>query len=162
MNTKNEISNALALFATGLLAGTFFYVKFNIMPTFWEVPMDVHLRFRFTLMKHNDVLFQSLIAFSTLSSAFFAYRIRKYKHLFVIACFSVLLSIITFLITYFGNMPINDQIRTWLQVSPPNDWADILQTWDFYHSSRTVISMLSFILILMTNFFEKQIIKKKY
>ena len=64
MSSKNIISNAVALFSTGLLAGTFFYVRFNIMPTFWEVPMDVHLRFRFVLMKYNDFVFKSLIMVS--------------------------------------------------------------------------------------------------
>ena len=102
MNSKNEISNAVALFATGLLAGTFFYVRFNIMPSFWEVPIDVHLRFRVVLMKYNDFVFKVLMVASIISSAWFAWRIRSLKYVFILTGFAVILATITFLISYFG------------------------------------------------------------
>ncbi|MES2575803.1 MAG: DUF1772 domain-containing protein [Bacteroidota bacterium] len=161
MNSKNEISNAVALFATGLLAGTFFYVRFNIVPTFWEVPTDVHLRFRFTLMKYNDVVFKSLIITAIISSVWFTWRIRLLKHIFIFTGFAVILAITTFLITYFGTMPINSQISTWLQTSPPQNWITILKTWDFYHTCRTATAIGSFIMILIATFFKKQLLKKQ-
>lgn len=161
MSSKNIISNAVALFSTGLLAGTFFYVRFNIMPTFWEVPMDVHLRFRFVLMKYNDFVFKSLIMVSIISSTWFAWRIRSLKYIFIFTCFAVLLAIFTFLITYFGNMPISSQIKTWLQTSPPKNWITILKTWDFYHTCRTSTAIGSFILLLVATFFKNQLLKKQ-
>lgn len=161
MNSKNEISNAVALFATGLLAGTFFYVRFNIMPTFWEVPADVHLRFRFILMKYNDIVFRSLMTASIISTIWFTWRLRSSKHIFIFTGFAVILAITTFLITYFGNMPISSQIKVWLQTSPPKNWVSILKTWDFYHTCRTVTAMGSFIMILIATFFKKQLLKKQ-
>lgn len=161
MNSKNEISNAVALFATGLLAGTFFYVRCNIVPTFWEVPTDVHLRFRFVLMKYNDIVFRSLMAASIVFSIWFAWRIRLLKHIFIFTGFAVLLSITTFLITYFGNEPINSQIRIWIKSTPPKNWIAILKTWDFYHTCRTATAIGSFVMILIATFFKKQLLKKQ-
>ena len=160
MNSKNEISNAVALFATGLLAGTFFYVRFNIMPSFWEVPIDVHLRFRVVLMKYNDFVFKVLMVASIISSAWFAWRIRSLKYVFILTGFAVILATITFLISYFGSMPISSQIKTWLQTSPPKNGVAILKTWDFYHACRTATAMGSFILILIATFFKKELLKQ--
>ncbi len=161
MNSKNEISNALALFSTGLLAGTFMYVKFNIIPTFWELSQNNHLLFRFTLMKYNDVYFQSLLIFTIFFTVWFTWRLRFYKHIFIFTIFSVFLSILTYLITYFGNMQINEQIKIWLQTAPPENSIEVLKTWDFYHTCRTFSALVSFIMILMATFFKKQLLKKQ-
>jgi len=162
MNSKNEISNALALFSTGLLAGTFFYVKFNIAPAFWEVSQYAHLNFRFILMKHNDIFYQSLLCFSIISTIWFTWRIRFYKHIFIFTGFAAILAVLTYLITYFGNMKINDQIKIWLQTTPPENWVSILKTWDFYHTFRTLTAMGSFMMILVATFFKKQLLKKQF
>lgn len=157
MTIKIETSNTVVLFATGLLAGTFFYAKFNILPTFWDVPTDIHFRFRVALMKHNGIVVQSLMAIAILSSVWFAWTIRILRNAYIFAGFSVILTIATFLITRFGNVPINSQIKTWLSTAPPEDWVSILKTWDFYHTCRTVTAIGSFIMILIATF-----LKNKY
>ena len=162
MNSNNKFSNAIALFSTGLLAGTFFYVKFNVLPTFWEVPTFVHLSFRSTLMKHNDVVFQSLMITSIITCTWFTWRIRSLKHVCIFTGFATILAITTYFITYFGILPINSQLRIWVQTSPPKNWAKILQTWDFYHTCRTVTAIGSFIMILIATFFKKQLYKKQF
>jgi hypothetical protein len=159
MNPKNELSNAIALFSTGLLAGTFLYVKFNIAPTFWEVSQHIHLNFRVLLMSHNDVFYQTLLVLSIISCFIFNWNIRKYKFIYIFASFAVILSIVTYFITYFGNMRINEQVKIWLQTSPPNDWVQILKTWDFYHTCRTITAVISFVMILIATFFKKQLLK---
>lgn len=161
MTSNNKFSNAIALFSTGLLAGTFFYVKFNILPTFWEVPTLVHLSFRSTLMKHNDIVFQSLMIISIITCIWFTWRIRALKHVCILTGFAAILAITTYLITYFGNLPINAQLRVWLQTSPPKNWVKILKIWDFYHTCRTATAIGSFIMILIATFFKKQLFKKQ-
>ena len=160
MTSNNKLSNAIALFSTGLLAGTFFYVKFNVLPTFWEVPQFVHLCFRSTLMKHNDVVFQSLMITSIISCIWFTWRIRSLKYISIFTGFAAILGITTYLITYFGNLPINAQLKVWLHTSPPKDWAKILKIWDFYHTCRTITAIGSFTMILIATFFKKQLFKK--
>jgi uncharacterized membrane protein len=162
MNSSHKFSNAIALFSTGLLAGTFFYVKFNVLPTFWEVPPFVHLTFRSTLMKHNDVVFQSLMIASIITSILFTWRIRSLKHVSIFTGFAAILAITAYLITYFGNSPINSQIKFWLETSPPKNWVKTLKTWDFYHTCRTAAAIGSFIMILIATFFKKQLFKKQF
>jgi len=162
MNPNNNFSNAIALFSTGLLAGTFFYVKFNVLPTFWEVPQFVHLCFRSTLMKHNDVVFQSLMITSIITCLFFTWRIRSLEYVSIFTGFAAILAVATYLITYFGNLPINAHLKIWLETSPPENWVKILKTWDFYHTCRTATAIGSFIMILIATFFKKQLLKKQF
>ena len=160
MNSQHKLSNALALFTTGLLAGTFFYVKIIILPTFWDVSTNIHLHFRFALMQHHDAVFQTLIALSILSSSWFTWRIRTLGQISVFTGFAVLLGITTYLITYFGNIPINNQLKLWLETSVPENWVSILKSWDFFHTCRTATAIGSFLMILIATFFKQQLLKK--
>jgi uncharacterized membrane protein len=42
------------------------------------------------------------------------------------------------LITARGNIPINNQIRTWSINSPPPDWAQLAQKWWCFQTLRTL------------------------
>ena len=161
MNSKNKLSNAVALFSTGLLAGTFFYVKFNVLPTFWEVPTFVHINFRYTLMKHNDVVFQPLMLATIITCIWFTWRIRSLTNVSILTGFASILAITTYLITHFGNLPINSQLKVWVETTPPKNWIKILKTWDFYHTCRTITAIGSFTMILIATFFKKQLLKKQ-
>lgn len=97
---------------------------------------------------------------SIISSAWFAWRIRSLKYVFILTGFAVILATITFLISYFGSMPISSQIKTWLQTSPPKNGVAILKTWDFFHTCRTATAMGSFVLILVATFFKKELLKQ--
>ena len=44
----------MAILSTGLLAGAFAYAFFTVVPTFYDVPLEVHLTFRNALMRHNS------------------------------------------------------------------------------------------------------------
>ena len=50
------IPKLIALTVTGLLAGAFFYAFVNVVPTFYEVPENVHFIIRTQLMSHNGIL----------------------------------------------------------------------------------------------------------
>src|SRR5882757_10056563 len=155
MTVIYKISNAVVLLTTGLLAGTFFYAKFNVLPTFWEVPIETHLRFRVALMQHNGITVQSLMAAAILSTIWFTWINRRQKVTCILAGFAILLTIATFIITRFGNVPINAQIKTWVPTAPPANWIDVLKTWDLYHTFRTVTAIGSFVVVLIATFSKK-------
>ncbi|WP_317125452.1 DUF1772 domain-containing protein [Flavobacterium aquicola] len=113
-------------------------------------------------MKHNDVVFQSLMIISIISCIWFTWRIRSLKHICVFTGFAAMLAITAYLITSFGTLPINAQLRTWTQTSPPKNWVKILKLWDFYHTCRTVAAIASFIMMLIATFFKKQLYKKQF
>src|SRR4051812_35690768 len=98
MGFQENASNALAILATGLLAGTFFYGLFNVAPTFRDVPLAVHLPFRIALMGHNSIVVQSLMAAAFLSSVWMVPAFRQQHMTRVLAGIASLLTIATFLI----------------------------------------------------------------
>jgi hypothetical protein len=157
---KKEIPNAIVLFTIGLLGGTFFYAKFNVLPTFREVPTEVHLSFRVALMKHNGIIVQSLMAIAIISSIWFTWTIRKQRNTLIFASIAILLTIATLLITRLGNVPINAQIKTWLLTAPPDNWITILDRWDFFHTCRTTTAIGSFISVLIATFSKSNLILK--
>jgi len=61
---KTAVPKFLATISTGLLAGSFLYGILNLVPTFYEVALNVHLSFRIQLMSHNSVTMQLLMVTS--------------------------------------------------------------------------------------------------
>jgi len=161
MIVRNKVSNAVALLATGILAGTFFYATSNVLPTFWEVPTNVHLAFRVALMRHNALNMQLLMAAAIVASLWFGITVRQQKVPFVFATIAILLTIATLMITRFGNVPINMEVKTWLPTAPPANWLAIMKTWDSYHSARTATAIASFLFVLIASFSGSKDFKQK-
>src|SRR5882757_10898677 len=155
MSLQTKLSNAVALLATGILASTFFYATFNVLPTFGEVPTDIHLSFRVALMRHNALNMQLLMATGIIATAWFGWTIRQQKFPRIFAFSAIALTIATLLITRLGNIPINLEVKTWLPTAPPVNWLAIMRTWDFYHSMRTVTAIGSFLMVLIASFSNK-------
>jgi Domain of unknown function (DUF1772) len=156
MLVQNKLSNAVGLLTTGLLAGAFFYATFNVLPTFWEVGTDVHLGFRVALMRHNALNMPLLMAIGIAATIWFGWTIRHLKLPRIFACLAIALAIATLVITRFYNVPINLEIKTWLPTAPPGNWLAIMETWDFYHSMRTVTAIGSFLMVLIASFSSSQ------
>lgn len=136
----------LALLSTGLLAGAFGYGAVNLVTTFNVVPLDVRLTFHSALMQMNGPVMQTTMALATLSSlalAVFGSGAVRYR-----AGAAGLLAVTSFLITRFGNVPINGQIKVWAVTTPPADYAAILERWEAYNIARTLTALLAFALII--------------
>lgn len=147
MNIK--IARFIGLLATGLLAGAFFYALLNVIPTFYEVPVNVHLIFRTQLMTHNGITMQALMAFSIIIPFWYARLCRHSKTIRNFAYLSAGLALSTLLVTRLGNVPINQVIKTWVNMpAPPEDWKAVLHQWDIYHAIRTACALLCFILFI--------------
>ncbi len=59
------------------------------------------------------------------------------------------LALTALLVTRFGNVPINQIMRTWSPAAPPANWKELLHTWDNYHLVRTVAGTGSFIVFIV-------------
>ena len=143
------IPSFAALFPGGLLAGAFLYAYFNVVPTFSEVPLHVHLSYRVQLMKHNGLVMQLLMAASFLGSVWFAISARRSRSTLITVLIAAALALESFLITRFGNVPINQLIKTWNAENPPADWATLLAQWDWYHAMRTLSAVASFLTLML-------------
>ncbi|WP_455353680.1 anthrone oxygenase family protein [Streptomyces sp. SYSU K217416] len=142
-----RLVRALALLSTGLLAGAFGYGAVNLAPTFWAVPLDMRLSFHAELMKMNSPVMQTAMALATVSSLALGFLSRGSARLLALA--AGLLAVASFLITRFGNVPINGRIKQWAAGSPPADHAEYLHRWDLYNDLRTLTAVTAFILLIV-------------
>jgi uncharacterized membrane protein len=136
-----------AQLATGLLAGAFFYGWANVNPTFAAVPLDVHLTFRTELMKQNAIVMQALMAASFVTSAGLAVAARGRARVCAVA--AAALAVATFLVTRFGNVPFNAEIRAWAAGALAPDYQDQLATWDVYNDIRVATAVDAFALVVV-------------
>jgi uncharacterized membrane protein len=120
-----------------------------VVPTFYEVPVHVHLIFRTQLMAHNGITMQTLMAFSIIIPFLYARLHKHFKASRNLAYLSAVLALTSLLITRFGNVPINQVIKTWVNMpSPPLHWQSVLHQWDVYHIIRTLCALLCFVLFI--------------
>lgn len=139
-------ARAAALLFPGLLAGAFGYGAVNVLYAFRAVPLDVRFTFHTALMQVNGPVVQSLMGLAILSTLVPAVRSRG--RLRLLAGSASALVITSFLVTRFGNIPINQHIKQWAVGTPPADYAEILHRWEMFHFLRTGCALAAFILAI--------------
>ncbi|MBW0272697.1 hypothetical protein ATM97_21195 [Nocardia sp. MH4] len=137
---------SLALATTGLLAGAFGYGAANLVPTFHRVPLRMRLEFHTELMRNNSISMQATMAAAALSCLAFAVLTSGRRR--VAAAAATALVVASFLITRWGNVPINHRINRWVTDGAPTDYAAILARWDLFHFLRTGTSFVAFALVI--------------
>ncbi|MER6388703.1 DUF1772 domain-containing protein [Streptomyces sp. NPDC001523] len=135
----------VALLSTGLPAGAFGYGAVNLVPAFNAVPLDMRLDFHAELMKTNGITMQAAMGLSIVSAATLALLTRGRARLTAGA--AGLLTLVSFLVTRFGNVPINGRIKQWAAGSAPADHAEILGRWEAFNIARTLTALLAFALL---------------
>lgn len=138
---------SVALLATGLLAGAMSYGAVNVVPAFRAVPLDVRLTFHTALMRMNGPVIQTVMALAFLGSVLLAVTHRGRPAW--IAGAAAALILVSFLVTRFGNVPINADIKVWAATAPPPDHAAILRRWEIFNVVRTVAAVAAFALLLV-------------
>jgi uncharacterized membrane protein len=152
------ISKGLAILFTGLLAGTFYYATSNVLPTFSEVPDNIHLAFRTALMRHNSLNMQLLMGMSIVTGSLLAWQVRHTRPALYCAASASLLALTSLLVTRFGNVPINMLIKTWDISHPPLDWQNTLTHWSLFHYIRTYSAIGSFVFTIIATHIETSIL----
>jgi uncharacterized membrane protein len=145
----NKLAKAMAILSTGLLAGAFTYAYFTIVPTFSEVPLKVHLTYRDALMRHNGIYVQTVTGLSIVAPAWWACTLRASAGARSLAISASILSWTAFLVTRFGNVPMNQLIKTWSPDAPPPGYQELLGRWLLFHNVRTVAALASFVCIVI-------------
>lgn len=136
----------LSPLSTGLLAGSFGYGAANLVPRFDALPIGQRLDFHAELMKVNGITVQGAMAVSALSSLALAALTRGRAR--VLAAAAGFLTFVSFLITRFGNVPINGRIKRWADTAPPADHAEILRRWELFNHARTFTALAAFALLV--------------
>ncbi|MGP8300732.1 anthrone oxygenase family protein [Streptomyces inhibens] len=142
-----RLVQGFALLSTGLLTGAFGYGTANLVPTFNAVPLDMRLSFHAELMKMNGITMQAAMGASILSSLTLAVLTGGRARL--LSGTAGLLALASFLITRFGNVPINGRIKQWALTSAPADHAEILRRWELFNTLRTLTALAAFVLLIV-------------
>ncbi|WP_018350534.1 DUF1772 domain-containing protein [Longispora albida] len=141
-----RVTSGVALLSAGLLAGAFGYGAVNLVAGFRAVPLDVRLTFHTALMQTNGLVMQTTMAVAALAALALAVQTRGRRRLVAgLACGLVVAS---FLITRFGNVPINGQIKVWAVSGAPAGYQAILSRWETFHELRTGTAVLAFALLV--------------
>lgn len=114
--------------------------------TFNVVPLDVRLTFHSALMQMNGPVMQTTMALAALSSLALAVLARGTQR--YLAGAAGVLAVASFLITRFGNVPINGRIKVWAVTTPPPDYATHLQRWETFNIVRTLTALVAFTLVI--------------
>lgn len=143
----SRIVRAAALLFPGLLAGAFGYGAVNVLYAFREVPLDVRFTFHTALMRVNGPVMQSLMALTIISAVVLA--VRSGGRARILAAAAAVLAFASFLITRFGNVPINQHIKVWAVSGPPADYAEVLHRWEQFHFARTGCALVAFVALII-------------
>jgi len=150
------LANVFSIFSTGLLAGALAYGFFTVVPTFYEVPLEVHLTYRTALMRHNGIYVQIVMALSMLTPLWWALTMDA-RTSRLLALFASSLNLISFLVTRFGNVPINQMIKTWSATVHPLEYEKLLQQWLIFNEIRSATAVISFLcLVIVTIAYREQ------
>ena len=136
-----------ALFFVALVAGAAFaiwidYYPTGMSPAFYTEKMQHAIRV-FTVPLPTVVILGVLF---TVVSTILARRERPEFYFLIVASVCI---IMVALITAFGNIPINNQIRMWNISSPPSNWGDLAQRWWWFQTVRTIAAIGGLSLIII-------------
>ena len=137
----------MALFFVALVAGAAFaiWIDYNpagMSPAFYTEKMQHAIRV-FTIPLPAVVFLGVLF---TILSTVLARGERPQFYVLVAASICILA---VALITAFGNIPINNQIKVWNISSPPSNWKDLAQKWWLFQTVRTIAAMVGLSLLII-------------
>lgn len=156
-----KFASLVAITSTGLLAGAFAYAFFAVVPTFYEVPLEVHFTFRDALMRHNGVYVQIVMALSIPDSALVRLHDSRLKWQAFTGNIGVALAATSFVVTRFGNVPINQMIKTWSAATPPPGYKELLGRWLAFHNIQTVTAVVSFLCVVIAETIFKKALRRE-
>ena len=128
-----------SLFFVALVAGAAFaiWIDYNptgMSPAFYAEKMQHAIRV-FTVPLPTVVILGVLF---TIISTILARRDRPGFYLLIAASVCI---IAVALITAFGNIPINNQIKMWNVGSPPSNWGNLADRWWWFQTFRTIAAI---------------------
>jgi uncharacterized membrane protein len=147
MNMARSIVLFAALFFTALVAGGAFVIWIDYNPA------GMSAAFYVEKMQHAIRVFTrplpTIVMLSVLFSATSAFLARRERPGFYLLVAATICAAAVALITAFGNIPINNQIKTWSVVSPPSAWLELSAEWWRFQTARTTAAICGLALLIL-------------
>jgi hypothetical protein len=147
----------LTLFFLALTPGAAFviWLDFNpsgLSPTFYAEKWQHAIRV-FTIPLNTVAILSVLF---TIALTFLARRDRSSLYLLIAAGVCVIAAT---LITFFGSVPIINQIKAWSVNSPPSNWMEVAQKWQWFQTVRTILQITALALVILSTLVRRDISK---
>ena len=138
---------AAVLFA-GLIAGGQYLVWWDYNPAGMS-PEFYAAKIQYAIRVIGLPLFSVQIATAvfTVISAILLRRERPFNYVLLAAA---VLCVGGVLLTFFGNIPLLDQMEAWNAAAPPANWFEVARKWWLLHNLRFGIQLTAFILLIIT------------
>jgi uncharacterized membrane protein len=86
---------------------------------------------------------------SLIMTAWLAFTLRNNRRVLYFAVVSLLFALTALLVSRFGNVPINIEIKQWAITAPPPDWMNTMDRWEMFHYIRAIAALGSFVFSLI-------------
>jgi uncharacterized membrane protein len=145
-----EALNVVAIVVAGLLVGNELAIAAFIHPTLNRLPDDVHLSVVIALARLLGKvmpLWYVLVLLLTLAAAWVRWHQSDRLPEWLIASAVLWVLVIVYSVTI--EVPINNRVASWVAATPPADWKTFRNKWDFHHSYRVVLLMITFAFLIV-------------
>jgi uncharacterized membrane protein len=143
---KLKITEFLSLILSTLVMGVFWGTWFTLTRSIENFSAAEFIHIGKTIIRNVALPMSILMPVTLLCMllvVFFSRRQNRASFYFYIISF--LLMVITLIITVGVEVPIDNQIKTWNELTIPADWQSLRLTWNKFHALRTGTSVLSVI-----------------
>lgn len=146
--TRKIFLFAGVLFA-GLIAGGQYLVWWDYNPA-GNVSTFYVEKLQYAIRVIGTPLFtvQILTALCSIACAILWRKIQPMNYMLAAAA---VICVVGVLLTFFGNIPLLNQIASWNAAAPPVEWYDVTRRWWLIHNVRFAIQLTAFILLTMSS-----------
>jgi len=139
---KRKLVEFTALMLAALVAGVFWGTWFTLTRSLEDFSPAEFIHIGKTIIR-NVALPMRILMPATLLLILLAVvqNFKTNKASFYWYGLSLLLMIASLIITVTVEVPIDNQIKTWTAETIPNNWQALRQTWNQFHTLRTITSV---------------------
>jgi uncharacterized membrane protein len=94
----------------------------------------------------------------TIAATFLFRRDRSRPYLLLGASVCVIAAT---LITFFGSVPIINQITTWSVNSPPSNWMEVAEKWQRFQTLRTILQTGALAFVILSTLVHRDVSRQK-
>ncbi len=140
----------ITIFLLVLVAGVFWGNWFSLSRSISSLAQETFLTIGKVMIHILAVPMSILMPVAILSTIILLFLLPdKKSKIYYAVLLGFLLLIITTFITVFIEVPIDNQITKWTVATLPQNWEQLRDQWEFYHTLRTFTALASFAFIFL-------------
>lgn len=146
MKLKTVQLSTIMLYA--LVMGVFWGTWFSLSRSMAELPPQTFLDVGHAMIRNLGAPMSILMPLSLASAVFMLVLLPKRSRAFALAAAGLLLMILALIVTLAIEVPIDRKFEVWNVATLPGNWQAIRDRWEFYHTTRTFVSIAAFALVV--------------